>query len=68
MKVEYTRLLIVLICLIIRLTNADGSSKSKLEFFNLIKYIFMYQSKDKNVVIFLAIFQIVNDLFVVFII
>ncbi len=33
MKVEYTRLLIVLICLIVRITNADVSIKSKWEFF-----------------------------------
>ncbi len=32
MKVEYTRLLIVLGCLILRITNTDGASKSKWKF------------------------------------
>ncbi len=33
MKVEYTRLLIVLVCLIIRFTDVDGLTKSKLKIF-----------------------------------
>ena len=52
MRVESTRIWMILICLIIRITNSDGSSKRKFEFFVTYKK----KKKKKNIYIYIYIF------------